>query len=149
LTDRQATERTKFVDEQLLWRPHSIHWNNVAFCDEFHFGIGPQVTKRIKRRQGKEQRYKSYNIHRKQLTTKDTKAKAREEKHLKLLSLFVVIGYDYRWIIPYEVPNSVGKMTTKVYTEVVLPLLKDDLLYRGLWLCQDADLAHTSKETLK
>ncbi len=40
-------------------------------------------------------------------------------------------------------------MTTKVYTEVVLPLLKDDLLDRGLWLCQDADLAHASKETLK
>jgi hypothetical protein len=40
-------------------------------------------------------------------------------------------------------------MTTKVYTTVVLPLLRDELLDQGLTLCQDADSAHTSKATLK
>ena len=40
-------------------------------------------------------------------------------------------------------------MTTKVYTEVILPLLQDDLEKKGLTLCQDADSAHTSKATLK
>jgi len=40
-------------------------------------------------------------------------------------------------------------MTTKVYTTVVLPLLRVELLDQGLTLCQDADSAHTSKATLK
>jgi hypothetical protein len=88
-------------------------------------------------------------VHRKKVTSKDTKAKVREEEHLKLLNVFVVIGYDWCKIIPYEVPNAVGKMTTQVYTTVILPLLRDELLDRGLWLCQDADSAHTSKETFK
>jgi len=61
----------------------------------------------------------------------------------------VVIGYNWRKIIPYKVPNGVGKMTTKVYIEVVLPLLKEELQDQGLTLCQDADSAHTSRSTLK
>jgi hypothetical protein len=85
------------------------------------------VTKKLKWKKGKEYRYKPQNIHRKKVTSKDTKAKAREEEHLKLLNVFVVIGYNWRKIIPYEVPNSVGKMTTKVYTTVVLPLLQKEL----------------------
>jgi hypothetical protein len=121
----------------------------VAFCDEFHFGIGPQVTKRIKRKAGKEQRYKPCNVHRKKVTSKDTKAKAREEEHLKLLNVFVVIGFNWQKIILYKVPNSVGKMTTKVYTTMILPALRKELLDQVLTLCQDHDLAHNSKETLK
>jgi hypothetical protein len=61
----------------------------------------------------------------------------------------VIIGYNWRKIIPYEVPNSVGKMTTKVYTTIVLPALKDELKEQGLTLCYDADSAYTSKATLK
>jgi hypothetical protein len=38
-------------------------------------------------------------------------------------------------------------MTAKVYTEVILPTIKDDLLSRGLTLIQDADSAHTCKAT--
>ena len=41
--------------------------------------------------------------------------------------------------------NSVGKMTTKVYTEQILLAIKDDLLSRGLTLWQDKDFAHDSK----
>jgi hypothetical protein len=149
LTDNQATNRQDWADEQLPIRPHSCDWEDVAFCDEFHFGIGPQVTLKIKRKKGKEWRYKPYNVHRKKVTSKDTKAKAREEEHLKLLNVFVLIGFNIRKLIPYEVPNTVGKMTTKVYTEVILPQIKEDLIREGLTLCQDADSAHTSKGTLK
>jgi hypothetical protein len=147
LTMAQATGRTDWIDVQLPLRPHSRHWKDIAFCDEFHFGVGPQVTKRIKRRSGLEYRSKPENVHRKKVTSKDTKAKAREEKHLKLLNVFVIIGYNYRKIVPYEVPNTVGKMTTKVYTEVILPAILEDLKERGLTLCQDADSAHDSKDT--
>jgi hypothetical protein len=61
-------------------------------------------------------------VHQKKVTSKDTKAKAQEEEHLKLLNVSVVIGYNWQKIILYKVPNNVGKMTTKVYTTVVLPL---------------------------
>jgi hypothetical protein len=49
LTERQATARTNWIDIQLPIHSHSIDWKDIAFCDEFHFGVGPQVTKRIKR----------------------------------------------------------------------------------------------------
>lgn len=148
LTKAQATNRLDWIDVQLLDRPHSNNWKDVVFCDEFHFGIGPQVTKRIKRKKGPKYRYRPENVHRKKVTSKDTKAKAREGKHLELLSVFVVIGYNYRKIIPYTVSNKVGKMTTKVYIEQVLPQLVPELLAKGLTLCQDADSAHRSIETL-
>lgn len=149
LTKKQAKARTDFIDIQLPIRPHSVDWEDVAFCDEFHFGIGPQLTKRIKRKAGKEWRYKPYNVHRKKVTLKDTKAKAREEDHLELLNVFVVIGLNYKRVIPYKVPNSVGKMTTAVYTGFILPTIKEDLKREGLTLYQDADSAHTSKATQK
>lgn len=51
-------------------------------------------------------------------------------------------------MIPYEIPgNSVGKMTTKVYTQEILPAIKDDLLSQGLTLWQDKDSAHDSNST--
>jgi hypothetical protein len=148
LTDDQATARLDWIDEQLDPRPHSVDWNDVAFCDEFHFGVGPQTTKRLKRKSGPAYRYKPANVHRKKVTSKDTKAKAREEKHLKLVNAFVVIGWNWRKVIPYKVLNAVGKMTTKVYIEEVLPKVINELKERGLTLCQDADSAHTSKATL-
>ena len=148
LKREQANKRLDFTDIQLPKRPHSEDWKDVAFCDEFRFGIGPQVTKRIKRRQGREHRDKPWNVHRKKVTSKDTKAKAREEEALKLLNVFVVISYNYRKIVPYKVPNNVGKITTKVYTEVILPAILNDLLDRGLTLYQDKDSAHKSNSTL-
>jgi hypothetical protein len=65
------------------------------------------------------------------------------------LNIGVAIGYNFRKLIPYEVPNAVGKMTTKVYTEVVLLLLKVELWKDNLTLCHDADSVHTSKATEK
>ena len=148
MINKQATARTNWIDIQLPLRPHSLDWKDVAFYDEFHFGIGPQITKRIKRKRGKEYRYKPSNVHRKKVTAKDTKAKAREEDHLKLLNIGVIIGYNWRKVIPYKVPNSVGKMTTEVYIQHILPSIRDELLDQGLTLCHDADSAHTSKATI-
>ena len=119
----------------------------MAFCDEFYFGVGLQTTKRLKRKRGKESWHKPENVHRKKVTSKDTKAKAREEKHLKLINVFVAIRYNWRKIILYEVDNGVGKMTTQVYLRDILPQLIDELKDRGLTLCQDADSAHDSKAT--
>jgi hypothetical protein len=42
-----------------------------------------------------------------------------------------------------------GKMTKKVYTSHILPLIREDLEREGLTLCQDADSDHTCKATLK
>jgi hypothetical protein len=39
-------------------------------------------------------------------------------------------------------------MTTKVYTEHILPTILEDLKEQGFSLCQDADSAYKSKETL-
>jgi hypothetical protein len=55
------------------------------------------------------------------------KAKSREEQPLKLLNIFVVVRYSCKRIIMYKVPNKVGKMTAKVYTEVILPQIVQDL----------------------
>jgi hypothetical protein len=61
LTRTQADNRLDFIDIQLLQRPHSKDWEDVAFCDEFHFGIGLQITKYIKRCKGSASRYKRCN----------------------------------------------------------------------------------------
>lgn len=60
------------------------------------------------------------NVYCKKVSFKDVKAKARKNKHLKLLHVYVVLGLGYRKIIPYKVNNEVGKITTKVYTKHVL-----------------------------
>ena len=142
----QATNRLTFVDIQLKLRPKSTDWFDVCFCDEFHLGIGPQITKRVKRKRGKASREARRNVHLKKVTSKDTKAKAREEEALPLLNMFVIIGRNYRRFIPYKMPsNQVGKMSTKVYTTEILPQVKQDLLDRDLTLWQDKDSAHNSK----
>ena len=109
LSRTQADNRLDFIDVQLPQRPHSKDWEDVAFCDEFHFGIGPQITKRIKRCKGSASRYKGCNVQRKKVTSKDTKAKAREEDSIKLFSIFAIIGFNYKKLVMYEVPNKVGK----------------------------------------
>ena len=87
------------------------------------------------------------NVH-KTVTSKDTKAKAREEEHIPLLNVFIVIGYNYKRMMPYEIPsNSVGKMTTKFYTQEILPAIKDDLLDCRLTLWQDKDSVYNSAST--
>jgi hypothetical protein len=40
-------------------------------------------------------------------------------------------------------------MTTKVYTDVILPAIADKLKEQGLTLCQDTDLAYKARATLR
>jgi hypothetical protein len=68
LTKTQAKAREKWTDEQLLQMHHSKHWFDVAFRDDFHFGIGPQTTS-----VGSKYHYGPKNVYRKKVTTKDTK----------------------------------------------------------------------------
>lgn len=147
LTYRQADDRLDWKDRLLAVWPHSKNWDDVVFADEFHVGIGTQTTKKIKRKMGPKYKYKKENVYRKKVSSKDVKAKARENEHLKLLHVYLVLGLGYRKIIPYKVDNGVGKMTTKVYTEHVLLQLLNDLKSRGLTLCHDKDSSHDSKGT--
>jgi hypothetical protein len=83
LDEKQARPRRLFAEEQLKIRPRSDQWNDVAFCDELHLGIRPQVTKHVKRRRGKGSREKLCNVHFKKVTSKDTKAR-QERKNICL-----------------------------------------------------------------
>ena len=96
---------------------------------------------------GPKYKYKKENVYYKKVSSRDVKAKARENEHLKLLHVYVVLGLGYCKIILYKVNNEVGKMTTKVYTEEVLLQLVDDLKSRGLTLCHDKDSSHDSRGT--
>ncbi|KAH6714690.1 hypothetical protein BKA61DRAFT_575408 [Leptodontidium sp. MPI-SDFR-AT-0119] len=122
---KQATSRLNWVDIQLPLRPHSKNWLDIAFCDEFHLGIAlkPQSVRSVGVEKQSER--SPWNVHK--VISKDTKAKAREEQPLKLLSVFVTVGYNYRRVITYEVPNNVGKMTTKCYLNYILPTINDEL----------------------
>lgn len=119
----------------------------MCYADEFYLGVRLTVTKHIKRLLGQAQRYKPENVHWKRITSKDTKAKAREEDTLKIIHLYVIIGYNYQRIIQYTVPNKVRKMTTSCYIEQILLALLDDFCSQGLTLCYDADSAHLSSAT--
>jgi hypothetical protein len=41
LTQDQATAQLTWIDVEFPKRPRSEHWKDVAFCDEYHFRIGP------------------------------------------------------------------------------------------------------------
>ena len=77
----------------------------------------------------------------------DVKAKAREDAHLKLFNVFVLVGYNYWKMIPYNAGNSNGKMTSKCYTEQILAQILDDFRSQGLILVHDSDSAHLSDIT--
>jgi hypothetical protein len=90
LGDTQATNRTDFVDKNLETSLYSKDWNKVCFYDEFHLGIGPQVTKRVKRRVGKVSREAQLNVYLKKVTSKDIKAKAGKKRLFHFLTSFVL-----------------------------------------------------------
>lgn len=146
LTDAQATNRKKWIDIQLPQRPHSVNWKDCAYCDEFHFGIQQEDTFHIKRPIGKEYRYHKMNVQlKKGITSKEEKAKAREEGHIPLVNIFVIIGFNFKKTIRYEVSNDVGKMETDSYIKILEELKADpEWQQQGLTLVQDADSAHTS-----
>ncbi|PVH68381.1 hypothetical protein DL98DRAFT_522798 [Cadophora sp. DSE1049] len=149
LTKDQAKNREDWRVEQQEERPYPEDWFNTVHCDEFHVGIGTQTTNRIKRKRGKEHRYAPHNVHRKKISSKDVKAKAREDAHLKLFNVFVLVGYNYRKMIPYDTGKAGGKMNSKCYTEQILPQILDDFRSQGLILVHDSDSAHLSEETTR
>ncbi len=61
----------------------------------------------------------------KKVIAKNTKAKAREPDYLKLLSIFVVIGPDYKKMLPYNCSNSNGKINSKVYKQLLTQIAPD------------------------
>ena len=90
------------------------------------------------------------NVQLKKVTSKDKKAAAQEEGHLKLINIFVVVGYNFKKTIRYKVSNDVGKMEQNVYIEILKQLLTDPEWQRqGLTLVQDKDSAHTAKKATK
>lgn len=145
LPPKQTQNRVDFAEQQLEERPHSINYSDVYFCDEFHFGIGPQVTRTVKRKKGRKYQDKPMNCHRKEMPSKEVKKKAREEEHLKIIHVFCLVGKDYRRVLPYTVPNEVGKMTADKYIEILEEIGSD---LSGITLWQDKDLAHDSKKVI-
>lgn len=143
LTPAQAEGRTDWIDIELPKRPHSKDWEDCVFCDKFQHG------KMIKLPEGRDWRQHPMNVQKKKKTSKELKEKARKDGHDVLLSVFVVVGMNYRRMVSYEVPNGVGKMTTEVYTKHILPSITPELIDQGLTLVQDADSAHTSRGTTK
>ena len=94
-TPKQANARVDFSEEQLDIRLYSTDWEDVYFCDEFHFSVGPQTTKRVKRKRGRIYRNKLINTYRKEMPLKEVKKKVREENYLKIISVFVIYGKNY------------------------------------------------------
>ncbi|CZT06993.1 uncharacterized protein RAG0_12569 [Rhynchosporium agropyri] len=126
LTLLQARRRLDWINVQLPTRPHSVEWKDCAFCDEFHFGVEQENTRTVKRPIGKEWRHHKMNIQMKKGTTsKEEKEKAREEGHLPLTIIFVVVGFNYRKTIQYTVSNDVGKMETSTYIKILEELAAD------------------------
>lgn len=81
------------------------------------------------------------------MTSKEEKEKAREEGHILLINIFVVIGFNFRKTIRYEVNNDVGKMETNPYIQILTELKADkEWQKQGLTLVQDADSAHTANQ---
>lgn len=151
LNRAQRDQRLDWIDIQLPIRPRSENWRDCAFCDEFHFSIGPQETKRMKRPAGKKWREAPENVQYKKVTSKDMKAKDEkaEERILNMCHIYVVIGYNYKRTFEYEVSNKVGKMQEDTYIKLLKELSEDPEWRRqGLTLVQDKDSAHKSKKSL-
>jgi len=45
------------MDTSLEKRPYSIDYNNIAFYNKYYFGLGLEITYRIKRKRGCYYRY--------------------------------------------------------------------------------------------
>jgi len=66
-----------------------------------------------------------------------------------LLSVFVIISYNYKRMVVYKVPNGVGKITREVYTKHIFPTITPELIKMGPTLVQDADCVHAAKAIIK
>ena len=53
---------------------------------------------------------------------KEVKKKVQKENYLKIISIFIIVGKNYRCTITYTVPNKVGKITGEVYIQILKKL---------------------------
>lgn len=75
---------------------------------------------------GKEWRYYRMNVQlKKSVTLKEKKEKAREKGHIFLFNIFVIIGFNFKKIIRYQINNDVGKIETDTYLEILEELNAD------------------------
>ena len=79
----------------LTVRPYSKNWNDVVFADKFYVRIRTHTIKKIKRKIGPKYKYKKKNVHYKKVSSKEVKAKVRENEHLKLLYVYATIKLFY------------------------------------------------------
>ncbi|KAJ5031779.1 hypothetical protein PSV08DRAFT_385856 [Bipolaris maydis] len=140
----QINSRLEYCSIQLQQRPTSTAWRDVIWCDEIHWMTGPKYLNHIKRRPGVKHREDPKNI--------QYEEQRKVDPDLQIyFHIWCVVGYNFKFAIPYNAGNSNGKMTAKIYTTVILPALQAHLLERGgeyiLW--QDRDSAHISKKTLE
>ncbi|KAF2627916.1 hypothetical protein BU25DRAFT_468103 [Macroventuria anomochaeta] len=105
---------------------------------------GPSYNKDVTRLPGDKNKYHPSNIQ----YEKDHKPDPEEQD---FFHIFIVIGYDFRWCIPYKTGKKNGKMNSEVYCAQILPALKSELLRRGgeYMLYQDLDSAHKSARSKK
>jgi hypothetical protein len=97
-------------------KPHLINWKNIVIYNKFHFGVDPTFIKKIKRRKSNTFKYAPHYVHKKKITSKDIKTKAKEEDTLKMIYIFVLVGYDYKKTIFYNIfSNKNKKMIEEVY----------------------------------
>lgn len=84
----------------------------VLWSDEIHWATGPKYVKKVKRRPGKEERFKPSNIQ----YNKDAR---RDPEKQEYFYIFYVIRYNFAWAIKYDVGNLNGKINTKTYLKIL------------------------------
>jgi hypothetical protein len=134
LTPQSIAQRREFLTLRRSWNLRQ--WRKVRFSDECHFGRGPQRKLSIIRRSG--DRYHPDCI---QKTYNEKTIKYKNEKRWHV---WAAVGYDFKSkLIFYETSSSNGKMTGRVYIDLILTEVKkwidrgDDFI-----LEEDKDSAH-------
>jgi hypothetical protein len=131
--------KTERIDwSRAMLKNDKEYLRRIIWSDEFHFHVGLQANRRIKRRVG--ERYNPRCMMKKKIT-KPVRTK------MKQVHVWVAVGYrGYCRVIPYDSGNSNGKMNSKTYCEI-LEQMQDDL--RGKMLFEDCDSAHNSNASKK
>lgn len=125
-----ATKRLQWAKDMLLKYPTKYHWRHVRFSDETHLGYGSQGRIWVIRKPGERSCPDCIQ-----------EIKAPKQKDEKRLHAWACVGYNYKSkLYKYDCGNSNGKMTQKVYIE----LLKQECLkWPKDWVLEeDGDSGH-------
>jgi hypothetical protein len=130
-----ATRRYEQAEKALQLRPQPEDWYDVRWSDECHFSLGPEGKVLIIRKPG--ERYCPDCIQ---------ERRNPQTKHINRLHVWAAVGHDFKSeLVFYEVPgNTNGKMSQKVYRDVILEGLVQSWLTRGdqFILEEDGDSGH-------